>query len=656
MTPDRFVEKWRASSLKERSAAQEHFIDLCALLDERTPAEADPDGSWYTFEKGASKTGGGDGYADVWRRDCFAWEYKGKHKDLHAAFAQLLGYRIALENPPLLIVSDMETIRLHTNFTYTVQQIHEFTLDDLLLQDKRRMLKRAFEDPESFKPGTTREQLTEDAARRFAGLAHSLRERGYDPRRVAHFVNKIVFCLFAEDIDILPTKIFTRMLENASRHPDKFRDLAGGLFAAMKDGGNFGIEVIDWFNGGLFDDDDVLPLFKPEIDELLKASKLDWSSIEPSIFGTLFERGLDPDKRSQLGAHYTDSKSILRIVGPVILDPLNTEWERAKVEVTALIAASKQEAQRSAATRLYNKARQQYVQFLERLRIVRVLDPACGSGNFLYLALRGLKDLEKHVVEDGSELGFHPSFPQIDPSAVFGIEVNAYAAELARVTIWIGQIQWMLRNNFNLSKNPILKKLDQIDCRDAVLTADGFEADWPNVDFIVGNPPFLGGQRMLAELGSDYMSHLRAMFEDRVPGGADLVTYWFEKARYQIDAGGAKRAGLVATNSIRGGSSRRVLDRIRQTCILFNAWSDEPWVLEGAAVRVSIVCFAVKGHAPELPVALNGKPVREIFSDLTGRTVGGNAVDLTRAKQLRENASVCFQGPVKVGAFDIPGD
>ncbi|MBI4877145.1 MAG: class I SAM-dependent DNA methyltransferase, partial [Acidobacteria bacterium] len=322
MTPFEFHEKWRLSTLKESSGAQQHFLDLCALLGETTPAQADPDGTWYTFEKGAPKTGGGDGFADVWKRGCFAWEYKGKHKDLHAALAQLEKYAAALENPPLLVVSDMETIRVHTRFTNTVQQIHELSLSDLLSSEKRALLKRIFSDPESLKPGITREALTEEAAETFAGLAQALRERGHAPQRVAHFVNKLLFCLFAEDIGILPTKLLTRLLEASRRRPDRFQDMAGRLFAAMRDGGDFDLEIIDWFNGGLFDDDDALPLLTTDIDVVLKCSKLDWSAIEPSIFGTLFERGLDPDKRSQLGAHYTDRDSIQRIVQPVVVRPL----------------------------------------------------------------------------------------------------------------------------------------------------------------------------------------------------------------------------------------------------------------------------------------------------------------------------------------------
>ena len=327
MTPGAFIAKWRASELKERSAAQEHFIDLCRLLGEPTPAEADPTGERYCFERGARKDGGGDGWADVWKRHCFAWEYKGKHADLDTAFSQLRQYALALENPPLLIVSDMARFRIRTNWTNSVSATQEFALDDLADAAHRDKLKWAMSDPERLRPGESRQALTERAAATFAELALSLRDRGHDPQAVAHFVNRLVFCMFAEDVGLLPDDMFTRMLEHARRRPEEFEDLARDLFSTMSTGGRIGFEAVAWFNGGLFDDDSALPLDRAGIETALKAAALDWSEIEPSILGTLFERGLDPDKHSQLGAHYTDRDKIMRIIEPVIVRPLLGEWE-----------------------------------------------------------------------------------------------------------------------------------------------------------------------------------------------------------------------------------------------------------------------------------------------------------------------------------------
>ena len=655
MTPYEFITKWRASELKESSASQEHFINLCGLLGEPTPAEADPAGDRYCFERGARKDTGGDGWADVWKRHCFAWEYKGKHADLDAAFAQLRQYALALENPPLLIVSDMARFRIRTNWTNSVSEKHEFALDDLADATVRDKLKWAMSDPDRLRPGESRQALTERAAETFASLAQSLRERGHDPQAVAHFVNRLVFCMFAEDVGLLADNIFTRMLEHAHKRPEDFAALARDLFGAMATGGRIGFEAVAWFNGGLFDDDTALPLDKTEIDTTLKASSLDWSEIDPSILGTLFERGLDPDKRSQLGAHYTDRDKIMRIIEPVVIRPWLAEWETAKAEIAAGLERADAAKSRPARTRQHRQAEHLLRSFLERLRDFTVLDPACGSGNFLYLALHALKDLEHRMQLEGEALGLQRSFPAVGPANVKGIEINAYAAELARVSVWIGEIQWMRRNGFHESRDPILKPLDTIECRDAILTPDDTESDWPEADVVIGNPPFLGGKLLITHLGEDYVSRMFKTYVGRVPAEADLVCYWFEKAGRQIASGKAQRAGLVATNSIRGGANRRALQAATDNRRIFEAWSDEPWVIDGAAVRVSLVCFSHAGVGSVAGARLDDESVDEIYADLTARR-GGAGVDLTSVHRLPENAGVAFMGDTKGGAFDVAGD
>lgn len=653
-TAQEFVKKWRRIELKERSAAQAHFRDLCHVLGEQTPEEADPKGESYCFEKGATKTTGGDGWADVWKRKHFGWEYKGKGKDLTAAFAQLQRYAPALENPPLLIVSDMDRIVVHTNWTNTVPAVHEIPLEKLPEPEYLQVLRWAFTDPERLRPGITTEDVTQRAAGRFAGLAQKLRDRGYDAHRVAHFLNRLVFCLFAEDADLLPSNVFTRALAATRRRPETAETMLRDLFRVMQKGGNFGPEYVDWFNGGLFDSDDTLPLNLDDIDDVLEAAKLDWSSIEPSIFGTLFERGLDPSKRAQLGAHYTDAGSILRIVNPVIKEPLLDEWATAKAKIAAGLGKADKAKALATRTKARKEAEQTLQAFLHRLGEYRVLDPACGSGNFLYLALQTLKDIEHRAALEAEELGMPRGFTGMNTGVqnVHGIELNAYAAELARLTVWIGEIQWMLRRGVQPTKNPILQPLQTIECRDAVLNDDGTEPEWPTVDAIIGNPPFLGDKKMRDGLGHEYTEALRRRFAGRVPGGADLVTYWFEKARAQIAAGRAKLAGLVATNSIRGGANRRVLDRIVESGEIFNAWSDEDWINEGAAVRVSIVCFGkIQGRG----ATLDGHAVGRIGADLTG-AVGEHIDDLTLARPLSDNLGKAFIGTQKSGDFDVAGD
>ena len=541
MTPHAFIAKWRDATLKERSAAQEHFLDLCRLLDEPTPAEADPTGATYCFERGARKDTGGDGWADVWKRYCFAWEYKGQRANLDAAFAQLRQYALALENPPLLIVSDLRRFRIRTNWTNSVSRTYEFDLDDLTDSAVRDRLKWAFSDPERLRPGETRRALTERAAAAFAAVAQTLRARGHDPPVVAHFVNRLVFCMFADDVGLLPDHMFTRMLRQAQRTPEQFTELAAELFQVMAAGGRVGFEAVAWFNGGLFDDGAALPLEAADIETVLAASDLDWSEIDPSILGTLFERGLDPGKRAQLGAHYTDRDKIMLLVEPVVIRPWLAEWDAAKADLAA--ALDRVEAAKSPAvrTKRLNAAERRYRAFLNRLRAFTVLDPACGSGNFLYLALQALKDLEHRVQLEAEALGFQRAFPDIGPANVKGLEINPYAAELARVSVWIGEIQWMRRNGFYESRDPILKPLDTIECRDAILTPDNTEPDWPEADVIIGNPPFLGTGLQIRQLGEDYVARLRSTYTKRVPGGADLVCYWFEKAGTQIAFGKGRK-------------------------------------------------------------------------------------------------------------------
>ncbi|MBK1641475.1 hypothetical protein CKO12_06215 [Chromatium okenii] len=638
MTPEQFIAKWHATTLKERSAAQEHFIDLCHLLHEPTPAESDPTGAFYCFERGAKKAGGGDGWADVWKKDCFGWEYKGKRKNLQEAFKQLQLYTPSLLYPPLLIVSDMEQIIIHTAFPGTVPNEHHLTLESLHDPAQVQLLKWAFSDPEQLRPTRTTAALTEAAARQLGALASALCERGHPPLQVAQLCQQILFCFFAQDIGLLPNHLFTKLLESGQQRPAYLAQMLENLLNTMATGGTFGIDPIDRFNGGLFHKPVVLPLTVADIKTLRELAELKWAAIEPSIFGTLFERGLDPTQRQQLGAHYTDPASIMRIVNPVVLEPLRAEW--ATLKTTA------HKKSRKAAQGLLT-------QMLERLRNFRVLDPACGSGNFLFLALKGLKDLEHEIILEAERLNFPRSFPLVGPENVLGIETNIYAAELAQVTVWIGELQWMIQHGFSLDKNPILKPIAIISQRDALLNKDGNAAEWPTVDVIVGNPPFLGGNKKRSVLGDAYFTALENSYSEHISGSADLVTYWFEKARAQIASGQAHAAGLVATNSIRGGANRKVLEHICKTTTIFNAWSDEPWINSGAAVRVSLICF---GNIKSTPV-LNNEPVPAIYADLTGgqRVANSTTADITQAKILKENCGVTVRGSEKGGSFNISG-
>jgi hypothetical protein len=700
LTVDGFIRKWRIAELKERSSAQEHFLDLCLILDEPSPAAADPTGDFYCFERGATKASGGEGWADVWKRGHFGWEYKGKRKNLQAAFGQLQQYALALENPPLLVVCDTDQFIIRTNWTNTVSEKHEFRLEDLRDPLNLQKVKWVMSDPEKLRPGKTRQDLTKDAAAEFATLAQSLRARGHDPAQVAHFVNRLVFCMFAENAYLLPNKMFSRMLSAAKAKPAEFRTLAGTLFAAMKDGGLVGFERIEWFNGGLFDNDEALPLTAEDIALCLRAAALGWGEIDPTIFGTLFVRGLDPNDRSKTGSEYTDRKKIMMIIEPVITRPLLREWEMVRSGIAGLITPAQQALEEAVAsassfpelaeevraverhlatrpqlelfanlgkqrrvrtldvvrrtlraadralTDVRDKGRAAFNAFLARLRAFRVLDPACGSGNFLYLALIELKNIERQVAIEGELFGFPPSFPSIGPEALLGIEINPYAAELARVSVWIGEIQWMRRNGFDIGRQPVLKPLNTIECRNAIINDDHTPAAWPRSDVVVGNPPYLGAKLMKGKLGKAETDAIRALYKGRLPGFTDLVCYWFENARMLIERGELTRAGLVATNSIRKNTNLPVMHRITATTRIFEAWSEEKWTVDGAAVDVSLICF---GDSADQPAKLDGNPVAAVNPDLT------TDLNLTLAKPLRENRNGAFLGIQKSGPFDVPG-
>jgi hypothetical protein len=572
MTPQEFIRKWKPVALTERATAQEHFLDLCRLFDHPTPAEDDPAGDHFTFEKGVGKTGGGEGFADVWKKGFFAWEYKKKKRDLGKALEQLTRYAAALENPPLHVACDTHLFRIETRWTNEVPATYEFDIDDLADPLNLAILRAVFHNPDELRSGRTRAKLTKEAADKFQTISDSLQHRQADREAVAHFVNQLVFCFFADSVKLLPNGLWKKLLQSAERKPEKSGVFLGELFERMAVGGDLAFESILEFDGGLFESGAALPLAHVEIQLLFAAASLDWSLIDPTIFGTLFERFLDPDKRAQIGAHYTDPDKIMMIVEPVILRPLRAEWEAARGDIAALmtpVLEARRPAGRNASAALEKRFRAARAKaealrdaFIARLSALRILDPACGSGNFLYLALQAVKDLEWRAILECETLGLGSAVPRVGPEILRGIEINPFAAELARTTIWIGDIQWRVRNAILHHPRPILRKLDSIECRNALLSPDGkggfVEAQWPEAEFIVGNPPFLGGKLLRRGLGDSIVEALFDAYRSKVPAEADLVCYWLAKAWNAIETGRARRAGLVATNSIRGGANRKL--------------------------------------------------------------------------------------------------
>jgi len=658
-TPQQLVEKWDRAELKERASYQQHFIDICRLVGHPEPAEIDPSGEFFCFEAGGKTTTGGQGFADVWYKGHFAIEYKGKgqHDTLDAAYQQLLKYREYLGNPPLLIVCDIEHWEIHTNFTGTEKKVHRFSNRDIATTTRiQRMLRWLFEDPQQFHPERTAEQVTAEAAGGFKDIASNMRAWEAAPERIAHFLTKLVFCLFAEDVGLLPAGVsgkglFTEIVEQTRTRPRDFVIYTQDLFQAMAQGGKTQFRDVKWFDGILFEDVVVEELSQEALNALERACRVDWSSVEPAIFGTLFERSLDPSKRAQLGAHYTSRSDILLIVEPVLMQPLRREWDTVQLEAVPVrekYDAALRDGTRATITRYANELQVLRERILHRLRTVTVLDPACGSGNFLYVSLQLLKDMEKEVIHHPLWHDLPLAYPEVHPRQLYGIEINPIAHDLASIVVWIGYIQWQQNNGYLSFKEPILEPLHNIQQMDAILAFDEagnpVEPEWPSVDVIVSNPPFLGGQKLRGELGDRYIEQLWELYEDRVPGFADLVCYWFERARAEIEQRHVKRAGLLATNSIRGGANRVVLERIKQTGDIFMAWSDRSWVLDGASVRVSMIGF---DRGVEQFKTLDGQVVPHINPDLTGNS------DITLARPLPENVGIGFRGNQKGGAFDI---
>ncbi len=679
MDTSQFVRKWAASTRSERAASQEHFINLCELLGEDTP-NSDPSGDYYAFEKG-TKTPDGDGWADVWQNLHFAWEYKGKHKDLVAAYAQIQKYREALDNPPLLVVCDLERFEVHTNWTSNESWVYKFNsagiasgehvaVETIVGAPARdapeltalQVLKALFREPELLKPQRTRDEITREAAKEFGKISDALRKWGVPDERMAGFIMRLVFCMFATDVGLLPRETFSEIIRVHKKSGDapNFRKHLSDLFAAMNTGGDILMHRIPHFNGRLFEDNDVPEaITAQEIHILADLDAMNWADVEPSIFGTLFEWVIDPKQRKMLGAHYTSRDDIELIVEPVLMEPLRHEWRLAQASIANVI--EKAQASRAKPETWRVGARASLKKMQDRIASIRVLDPACGSGNFLYVSLGLLKALEKEIIAFGAayEIAIKP---RVHPKQLYGIETNALAHQLASIVIWIGYLQWKSQNAMPLlDEDPILQPLDNIAGKDALLHLSNArrpkEMAWPEADVIVGNPPFVGGKLLKTRLGDDYVEKLFAVYDGRVARESDLCCYWFEKAREAIEGKRAKRAGLLATQAIRGGANRKVLERIKESGDIFYAQADRPWVQDGVAVRVSMVGFD------------NGAETRRRLNEETGgdarnallrsRAVEGiNAnltyqADTTTAQRLRENADTSFIGDQKTGPFDI---
>ena len=510
--------------------------------------------------------------------------------------------------------------------------------------------------------------------------------------------------MFCEDVDLLPRGEFTALLEKLMKTPQHFRHAIASLWQTMNDGGYSAVlnQELLRFNGNLFRDIDPIALDQAQIGLLIDAARHDWSQVEPAIFGTLLERALDPEERHKLGAHYTPRAYVERLVMPTIIDPLRDEWKTVQAAAAALENQGKED-----------KAIAEIRAFHHKLCAIRILDPACGSGNFLYVTLEHMKRLEGEVLSTLTDLGAGQNLLEmqgntVDPHQFLGLEINPRAAAIAEIVLWIGYLQWHFRTHGHINPpQPVIKAFDNIECRDAVLAYDRVEyqideetgrpimrwdgktykkspttgddipdesaempvevyinprkAEWPEADYVVGNPPFIGKLRMRQSLGDGYVRALRKVW-DTVPESCDFVMYWWNMAAEAVRDGRILRFGLISTNSIKQTFNRRIIQYhldAKPPVVLAFAIPDHPWVdsSDGAAVRISMTVGSSESDRGILSSVVkeeraDGESVNVRLTNRTGEihsnlVVGAN---IGSSQTLRSNSNITSMGVMLAGA------
>lgn len=818
-----FSAHWKGATAPEQSISQQFLCELCDLLD--LPQPGNQRNGAYTFEfhvkdtqhDGTTK----EGRIDLYKRACFVLESKkfqekvaeqtdlelaaveigatGKRKKngqpvrdtdrwddaMLKAFVQARDYVRALPTdepaPPFLLVVDVgHVIEVRADFSGTGRAYQPFPdpltyrirLEQLADEKIRERLKLIWTDPQSLDPSKRSAEVTREVSKHLAELAKSFEKAGHAPKVVAEFLTRCLFCMFAEDVGLLPNADgkpgFSALLNSIAPDGNGFVEMLRTLFAEMNEGRSKEISVILRrkllrFNGGLFADNTVLPVNGTQLGILKAAARLDWKHVEPAIFGTLLERALGGEgERHKLGAHFTPRSYVERLVLPTVIEPLRAEWENVRAAAVQLGKRGEIE-----------KARAEINRFHERLCEVKVLDPACGSGNFLYVALEHLKRLEGEVWDFAGQFGesfkLEMTAHTVDPHQFLGLEINPRAASIAEMVLWIGYLQWHFRTRGQtMPAEPVLKNFKNIQCRDAVLESDDIKpatwkmalenpdlpglsdqakakirewqeqakrgdeinedskpksqqtrivvalpdgskrlfelpeetahevitiwnrtskkpdsltgrevpdetkrvpllayknprpAIWPQADYIVGNPPFIGDKLMREDLGDGYVETLRATYSD-VPESADFVLYWWHKAAELTRSGRVKRFGLITTNSLRQTFSRRVVSRqldAKPPLSLLFAIPDHPWVdtADGAAVRIAMT-VGVHGKCDgelleiktETPQADGSAKVS--FTTKTGPIQPDLSVgaSLTTMPQLKSNEHLNSNGMMRAG-------
>jgi hypothetical protein len=736
-----FVDRWTASGASERANKDLFLTELCDVLGvpRPDPATGDSDRDLYVFERDSvMQIEGGKvsiGHIDLYKDGCFVLEAKqgsaaearrkgtarrdtpGWTVAMQAAFGQALSYARTLTNPPpFLLVADIGfCFDLYASFDGSTnyrpfprpQGSRIFFRD---LPAHLETLRRVWTDPLGLDPTRNAARVTREIAAHLAELARSLEAGGHAPQRTASLLMRLLFTMFAEDAGLLPKHLFTKLLEERwVPDPSAFVPEVENLWQTMRTGGHLvGIGRIRKFNGGFFNEHEALPLDQEQLRLLLEAGKASWTEVEPAIFGTLLERALDPKERHALGAHFTPRAYVERLVRPTIEEPLREEWDLVRAQVHTLVGEGKvAEAQKAL------KA------FHERLCRIRVLDPACGTGNFLYVALDLLKRMESEVLGLLQDLGEAQGLLDlhgvtVSPAQLLGIEINPRAREIAELVLWIGFLRWQYGN---LGKGatipePVLHDYGNIECRDALLTWDRIEpaldadgkpltrwdgetmrpspvtgelipdetarvpilkyvnprkAEWPDAEFVVGNPPFVGNWRMRSAFGDGYVKALRRAHSD-VPETADLVMYWWDHAARQLERGRLSRFGFITTNSITMPLNRKVvrphLEHPGGLSLVF-AIPDHPWVdsREGAAVRVAMTVAARGLHSGQLATVGSEQPTptgeRSVELKVALGVIHEDlrvGADVASTRPLRSNEGLCSPGVKLHGAGFIVTD
>ncbi|HMT83329.1 MAG TPA: class I SAM-dependent DNA methyltransferase [Ottowia sp.] len=733
-----FIARWQGVAASELATAQSFVIELCALLGVERPHPSAAQDYMFerpvTFQHGDGSTS--SGRIDCYRRGHFVLEAKklkapghtrGFDDGMLRARGQAEGYARALPaaegRPPFVLVVDVgNLIEVYAEFsrsggTYTPfpdPRSHRIALADLAEPRIRQRLRLIWSEPDALDPARISAQVTRAVSDQLARLARSLEDSGHAPHAVAAYLSRCLFSMFAEDVELLPAGSFLGLLQTHQRQPATLRQMLRILWADM-DRGGFSAALagqVLHFNGKLFkgahEDGYSLPLTPAQVELLIAAARANWREVEPAIFGTLLERALDPAERHALGAHYTPRAYVERLVLPTVIEPLRADWTSAQAAALVLAHEAASLQGRAADAKLA-EARAELQKFHHQLCTTRVLDPACGSANFLYVTLEHLKRLEGEVLNQLHELGHAQDQLGFEGETVtlqqlLGIELNPRAAALAELVLWIGWLQWHIRARGNAAvAEPVVHDYRNIDCRDAVLAWDAQEpahdaagqprtrwdgvtykrhpvtgepvpdeaaqvpqwrylgarpAAWPRADFIVGNPPFIGAASMRAALGDGYVEALRAAWPE-VPESSDFVMYWWQRAARQVAAGQARRMGLITTNSLRQTFNRRVVQAaLAAGTHLEMAIADHPWVdfAGNAAVRIAMSVLAPGEGEGELLTVTDERPGEFGEMQVTVKAQRGLihadlsiGANVAATQALQSNTGLTFRGVTLMG-------